>query len=265
MPESFNNLAGGFLQGFVGSKNKAREMGMMEEYRKAATEHIKTQAKLDEQKINLAFMKEQAIKNMPETLAGLDAVPPGAAPAVAPQARPMAQPFAQFQPQAAPQAAPQGIPNMVAAGQMPFLAGPVSGLAPDLTTRLAAMGQEFYNTTGQPLKITDGFRTTAQQADVYARKPNLAVPPGHSQHEKGLAVDVDNAQVPLLEQTGLLEKYGFTRPALAGKGETWHLELGPQGGGLRHTSAGNGASSPKDATVKWGNDFDPQLPEGNRH
>ena len=36
------------------------------------------------------------------------------------------------------------------------------------------------------------FRTYAQQAAIYADRPGLAAPPGHSLHEKGLALDVTN-------------------------------------------------------------------------
>lgn len=243
MAEGLNNLAGGFLTGLVGSKNKAREMALNEEYKKIAMENVKATAKLHEAQIKKADLEG----NLLQWAMGGESPAGMTQPQTTPQAP--AQPFAQYKPMVAPApspqaASPQELTQMIAGMQnplnptggqappLPYLNGPTQGLSPDLSTRLASMAEEFYKQTGQPLKITDGFRTYDQQADVYRRKPNLAVPPGTSKHEKGLAVDVDTSQVPLLEQTGLIDKYGFVRPALASKGETWHLELSPTGGGL---------------------------------
>jgi D-alanyl-D-alanine dipeptidase len=44
---------------------------------------------------------------------------------------------------------------------------------------------------GAPIQVTDSYRSHAQQAAAYARKPGLAAPPGSSYHERGLAIDVD--------------------------------------------------------------------------
>jgi secretion/DNA translocation related TadE-like protein len=38
--------------------------------------------------------------------------------------------------------------------------------------------------------IVSGFRTHSEQAELYAEKPHLAAPPGHSNHELGLAADI---------------------------------------------------------------------------
>lgn len=97
-------------------------------------------------------------------------------------------------------------------------------LDPDLADALGNMAQEYYERTGEKLRLTSTFRTTEEQAELKKRKPDLAAAPGKSNHEKGLAVDVDSSQVKLLEKYGLIDKYGFHRPVLA-KGETWHLEL----------------------------------------
>lgn len=96
---------------------------------------------------------------------------------------------------------------------------------PDLRERFVSMAQDYFNATGEPLRATDTFRTSAEQADLFARKPNLAVPAGRSKHEIGMAIDIDQAQVPTLEKLGLLDTHGFIRPALS-KGETWHIEPG---------------------------------------
>jgi hypothetical protein len=47
---------------------------------------------------------------------------------------------------------------------------------------------------GRTVFVTDSFRTYAQQADLYKRKPNLAAKPGTSGHEKGICVDIVEMQ-----------------------------------------------------------------------
>lgn len=95
---------------------------------------------------------------------------------------------------------------------------------PELRSRFEDMARDFHEQTGYPLRVTDTFRSREEQADVFRRKPNLAVAPGKSRHEYGDALDIDQSQVPTLEKLGLIDKYGFHRPALS-KGERWHLEL----------------------------------------
>lgn len=95
---------------------------------------------------------------------------------------------------------------------------------PVLRDTFAVMAKNFYEQTGEPLNVTDSFRSREEQADLYKKKPNLASPPGKSRHEMGMALDLDPMQVPKLEELGLLDTHGFVRPAL-NKGETWHIEL----------------------------------------
>jgi secretion/DNA translocation related TadE-like protein len=59
------------------------------------------------------------------------------------------------------------------------------GLQPWFMTRLSCL---FDRVPG--LWIVSGFRTRAEQADLYREKPGLAAPPGHSNHEIGLAADI---------------------------------------------------------------------------
>lgn len=40
------------------------------------------------------------------------------------------------------------------------------------------------------LSLTSGYRTHDEQARLYAQKPNLAAPPGRSNHERGMAADI---------------------------------------------------------------------------
>lgn len=126
MPESMNNLLGGMMTGFVGSKNKAKEMALNEEYKKIAMENVKATAKLHEAQIKKADLEGNLLSwAMGGDMAG------GGTPA-APQAQ--SQPFAQYQPmgampapQAPPQAAaPQPLEQTIAANRMPLNGGMVS-------------------------------------------------------------------------------------------------------------------------------------------
>lgn len=47
---------------------------------------------------------------------------------------------------------------------------------------------------GRQIKVTDSFRTNAQQADLKQRKPTLAAAPGTSGHEMGICVDIVDMQ-----------------------------------------------------------------------
>jgi hypothetical protein len=85
-----------------------------------------------------------------------------------------------------------------------------------------AMAEEFGRSTGRPLNVTSGWRDSAKQAQLYRTLPKgQAAPPGRSLHEFGLAIDIDPKDADLLEELGLMRKYGFTRPV---GGEKWHLE-----------------------------------------
>lgn len=115
---------------------------------------------------------------------------------------------------------------------LPYILPREGQIDPVLRDRFGQMAQDFYEQTGQPLKVTDSFRSDEEQADVYRRKPELAAPAGQSKHNrKGVAhaLDLDTNQVPKVEELGLLNKYGFSRPVLH-KGEIWHIELDQQAG-----------------------------------
>jgi secretion/DNA translocation related TadE-like protein len=59
------------------------------------------------------------------------------------------------------------------------------GLRPFFVSRLNCLFDEVGG-----LWIVSGFRTRSEQAELYAEKPHLAAPPGHSNHELGLAADL---------------------------------------------------------------------------
>lgn len=59
------------------------------------------------------------------------------------------------------------------------------GLQPFFVARLGCL---FSRVPG--LWIVSGYRTHAEQAALFEQKPDLAAPPGHSNHELGLAADL---------------------------------------------------------------------------
>jgi hypothetical protein len=75
----------------------------------------------------------------------------------------------------------------VQASARAVIAAPVgtAGMQPAFVARLSCL---FQSVAG--LWIVSGFRTYAEQAALYRRKPGLAAPPGHSRHEVGLAADL---------------------------------------------------------------------------
>jgi len=108
----------------------------------------------------------------------------------------------------------------------------LEGMNPEFASRFAGMAKEYMDQTGKKITVTDAFRSSEEQARLYAMKPHLAAPPGRSRHEKGMAMDIDTAQANQLYASGLMEKYGFYRPMYppwgggpGRKTEGWHLEL----------------------------------------
>jgi hypothetical protein len=90
---------------------------------------------------------------------------------------------------------------------------------PYLRRNFMGMIQEYGEKTGKTVTVNSDYRTYAEQEDSYKR--GGAAKPGHSLHEKGLAIDVNSADLDALEAAGLMRKYGFTRPV---GGENWHIE-----------------------------------------
>jgi len=97
------------------------------------------------------------------------------------------------------------------------------------------MSQRYDAVFGQPICVTDSYRTYEQQVELYARKPNLAARPGTSNHGWGTAVDLcggiesfGTAQHDWLVQNAPL--FGWFHPSWAEPGgsrpEPWHFEYG---------------------------------------
>jgi predicted chitinase/uncharacterized protein (DUF305 family) len=126
-----------------------------------------------------------------------------------------------------------------------------------LMGNIGAMAREYNQRTKKTITMTSGYRSTAQQAALYAAElkkdggdavkagKNVA-PPGRSFHEKGLAVDLNKSDVgPVNEaaQMGLLAKYGLYRPL---SNEPWHVEpIGDRKGALAKVPVvGDGVNAP---------------------
>lgn len=97
----------------------------------------------------------------------------------------------------------------------------LDGIQPALLQNFTAMVQEYGESTGKKVTVTDGFRTREDQVAIKKKYGDGAATPGHSMHEFGLALDVDSKDLNALEGKGLMRKYGFTRPV---GGEPWHTE-----------------------------------------
>lgn len=114
---------------------------------------------------------------------------------------------------------------------------------------------ELFSTKNPKNKpvVTSAFRSPEKQKALWQdalkkygseEKARIWVaPPGRSKHEKGLALDVDykaGATVKLLESTGLLKKYNFTRPL---SNEPWHIEYGSGSVGATASALGSAIST----------------------
>lgn len=97
------------------------------------------------------------------------------------------------------------------------------GLNPQFLARFNA----WSRATG-PYSITSGYRSSAQQAILYARykagRGALAAPPGRSMHEKGLAIDHAPHSWPI---AATARPFGLHHPV---RSESWHVEPRAHGG-----------------------------------
>ena len=77
-----------------------------------------------------------------------------------------------------------------AAGLCPLLGDPAQSLRPAAAAAFNAMSLAYQRDTGEPLCITDSYRSYAEQIAVKATRGKWAAVPGTSEHGKGLAVDL---------------------------------------------------------------------------
>jgi hypothetical protein len=113
-------------------------------------------------------------------------------------------------------------PSVSAAGDY---AGDTIRVAAPARAGLDAWGRAF----GRPIVITDGYRSTAQQAASHAAHPERFAPAGHSWHERGMAVDVH------LAATGIANARkgdaAYDRLVVAAETTGWCLSAYPNNSG----------------------------------
>lgn len=91
----------------------------------------------------------------------------------------------------------------------------LNGVDPSLAGAINAL----ISMSGGKIWINSGFRTRDQQAALYAKDPSIAAAPGHSNHERGLAVDL-GGDMNLAHS--LATRFGLNFPM---SWEPWHVEL----------------------------------------
>lgn len=135
-----------------------------------------------------------------------------------------AQPASPAQPAAPAPAAADAQPAPPAAPPAPTgppaLTQSTQGLSPEIVGRFDAFRSFIWSKYGVVLEIRSGYRSTEEQAHLYATLPaGRANPPGHSNHEKGEAIDYTNYSP---EYNQYLGQFGLHAP-FPGR-EDWHIE-----------------------------------------
>ncbi len=81
-------------------------------------------------------------------------------------------------------------PNLTSASSIPnVISQPGVQVHSSVVGPLSNFG-EYVKNQGYTLYITSGYRSYSQQAELHKSNPNGAAPPGESQHQTGLAVDL---------------------------------------------------------------------------
>lgn len=101
----------------------------------------------------------------------------------------------------------------------------LEGVNPSLVNAFMQAASEFRQKTGQIVNVTSALRSREDQERLWANRfnnPNPVAPPGSSNHEKGLAIDVSSSTAAAMEKSGVLSKYGLVRPH---SNDPVHIEL----------------------------------------
>lgn len=126
----------------------------------------------------------------------------------------------------------------------PLVSNPRALLRCDAAAAFDRLAAAYQRDLGEPLRVTDSYRTFAAQVAVKAAKPGLAATPGRSNHGRGVAVDLAGfGGVGQFDRPGYLwmrahaTEYGWYHPSWAGPGgvgpaEPWHWEFGGAPGGV---------------------------------
>jgi zinc D-Ala-D-Ala carboxypeptidase len=117
----------------------------------------------------------------------------------------------------------------------PIWGAPGQLLRADAAAAFDTMSKAYAQQFGQPICVTDSYRSYSQQVALYATKPNLAAVPGTSNHGLGVAVDLCGG----IESFGTVQHqwlfihaplYGWFHPLWAeptgSRPEPWHWEFG---------------------------------------
>lgn len=112
----------------------------------------------------------------------------------------------------------------------------------DFSIALGNALSRMARATHNPISVTSGWRSRAEQAALYASKgPGLAAPPGSSNHERGTAADISPGRETF---GGVAGRYGLGFPLSF---ESWHIELG----GARRAMNGAVLNRMKDGGVRF--------------
>lgn len=108
----------------------------------------------------------------------------------------------------------------------------------DAAAALERLDAAYHAETGRHLDVSSSYRTTGEQAALYAAKPGLAAPAGASNHGRGVAVDFAGAgdlgdfSAPLYRWLARnAADHGWYHPSYMDPGgvgplEPWHWEFG---------------------------------------
>ena len=117
----------------------------------------------------------------------------------------------------------------------PLWGAPGHYLRADAAYAFDRLSEAYAQDYGEPLCVTDSYRSLASQESLYATKPGLAAVPGTSNHGWGTAVDfcggVESFGSPAHEwMRSHAPLFGFFHPEWAQAGgsrpEPWHWEFG---------------------------------------
>jgi hypothetical protein len=123
---------------------------------------------------------------------------------------------------------------------------------PKLEGPMIKVLSEFKQKKHRGITLTSGFRYPGDQAHV-PHGTNPVAKPGHSRHERGLALDFSSADVSEINKLGLFTKYGL-RGGVAGSARGGvikdgpHVEINGPGGSGTTVSGGSDDSSSSDAS-----------------
>lgn len=134
-------------------------------------------------------------------------------------------------------------PTAASAGAYPNGLIPKSALCPlpqegeyllaDAAVAFSKLNLAYARHFGEPICVTDSYRSLSIQQSLYARKPALAAVPGTSKHGLGVAVDLcGGVQAFGTEEFRWMKQhapeYGWVHPDWAAQGgsrpEPWHWE-----------------------------------------